>query len=181
MSVGRRRWTWRSMSSTACWSWDARPTSASPEPRQGWGNCARIPDPCTTARHAPIKKRSPNMAPQLLNVGLGRTDHALAKIGQQVLLAVVAVDLQEPLYGAGEVEHAWLLLHRQNDGLHRHRGEIGHEGAQFLQHAFGIRDVCNDKPGHARKQRDRLSSVSGCWALEIEGYRQAATIAQLVP
>src|SRR3954465_15074209 len=33
--------------STACWSWDARPTSASPEPRQGWGNCARIPDPCT--------------------------------------------------------------------------------------------------------------------------------------
>src|SRR3954447_8420176 len=49
MSVGRLRWTWRSMSSTACWSWDARPTSASPEPRQGWGHCARIPDPCTTA------------------------------------------------------------------------------------------------------------------------------------
>src|SRR4051812_35879316 len=49
MSVGRLRWTWRSRSSTACWSWDARPTSASPEPRQGWGNCARIPDPCTTA------------------------------------------------------------------------------------------------------------------------------------
>src|SRR5215208_1274119 len=49
MSVGRLRWTWRSTCSTACWSWDARPTSASPEPRQGWGNCARIPDPCTTA------------------------------------------------------------------------------------------------------------------------------------
>src|SRR3954447_21199126 len=54
MSVGRLRWTWRSMSSTACWSWDARPTSASPEPRQGWGNCARIPDPCTTASQAII-------------------------------------------------------------------------------------------------------------------------------
>ena len=27
-----------------------RPTYVpSPEPRQGWGNCARIPDPCTTA------------------------------------------------------------------------------------------------------------------------------------
>src|SRR4051812_32746319 len=49
MSVGRLRWTWRSTPSTACWSWDARSTSASPEPRQGWGNCARIPDPCTTA------------------------------------------------------------------------------------------------------------------------------------
>src|SRR3954466_11178814 len=52
MSVGRLRWTWRSRSRTACWSWDARPTSASPEPRQGWGHCARIPDPCTTATRA---------------------------------------------------------------------------------------------------------------------------------
>src|SRR3954471_10954059 len=30
MSAGPPRWTWRSMSSTACWSWDARATSASP-------------------------------------------------------------------------------------------------------------------------------------------------------
>src|SRR3954466_16382368 len=52
MSVGRLRWTWRSMSSTACWSWDARPTSASSEPRQGRGHCARTPDPCTTAARA---------------------------------------------------------------------------------------------------------------------------------
>ena len=36
------------MCSTACWSWDAPPTSASPDLRQGWGQCARIPDPCTT-------------------------------------------------------------------------------------------------------------------------------------
>src|SRR4051794_28819355 len=28
MSVGRPRWTWRSTCSTACWSWDARTTSA---------------------------------------------------------------------------------------------------------------------------------------------------------
>src|SRR4051794_40036699 len=49
MSVGPPRWTWRSMSSTACWSWDARTTSAWPNPGPGWGHCARIPDPCNTA------------------------------------------------------------------------------------------------------------------------------------
>src|SRR5215212_6182696 len=53
-SVGRPRWTWRSTCSTACWTWDARNTSASPEPRRDWGHCARIPDPCTTASHAQI-------------------------------------------------------------------------------------------------------------------------------
>jgi hypothetical protein len=31
MSVGRPRWAWLSMSSIACWSWDARPTSALPD------------------------------------------------------------------------------------------------------------------------------------------------------
>src|SRR2546425_346247 len=30
-SVGRLRWTSPSMCSTACWSWDAQPMSASPE------------------------------------------------------------------------------------------------------------------------------------------------------
>ena len=34
--------------STACWTWDARTTSASPDPRRGWGQCAPTPDPCTT-------------------------------------------------------------------------------------------------------------------------------------
>src|SRR5690349_3152025 len=31
-----------------------------------------------TRRYAPIKERSPNLAPKLLNLGLGRTNHALA-------------------------------------------------------------------------------------------------------
>src|SRR3982751_4583666 len=48
-SVGPPRWTWPSTCSTACWTWDARPTSASPDPKRGWGQCARIPDPCNTA------------------------------------------------------------------------------------------------------------------------------------
>src|SRR3954451_15641490 len=48
-SVGPLRWTWQSTCSTACWSWDARTTSASPNPGPGWGHCARIPDPCNTA------------------------------------------------------------------------------------------------------------------------------------
>src|SRR3954463_8044390 len=48
-SVGPLRWTWQSTCSTACWSWDARTTSAWPNPGPGWGHCARIPDPCNTA------------------------------------------------------------------------------------------------------------------------------------
>ena len=36
-NVGRPRWTSPSMPSTACWSWDARSPSASPEPETGLG------------------------------------------------------------------------------------------------------------------------------------------------
>src|SRR3954466_11510335 len=52
MSVGRPRWTWRSTCSTACWNWDARNTSASPDPVRGWGQCGPTPDPCTTLPQA---------------------------------------------------------------------------------------------------------------------------------
>src|SRR3954471_17850239 len=44
----RPRWTWLFMRSTACWSWDARAMSASPEPGRGWGHCVHTPDRCTT-------------------------------------------------------------------------------------------------------------------------------------
>ncbi len=37
------------MSSTACWSSDARFPSASPDHKRGRGNCARTPGPCNTA------------------------------------------------------------------------------------------------------------------------------------
>jgi hypothetical protein len=43
---------WRSMSSTACWSWDARATSASLTPKRDWGRCVYISDPCTTLGRA---------------------------------------------------------------------------------------------------------------------------------
>src|SRR4051795_235380 len=45
----RPRWTWLFMRSTACWSWDARITSASPDPGRGRGYRAHACDPCTTA------------------------------------------------------------------------------------------------------------------------------------
>src|SRR3954454_24348098 len=48
MSVGRPRWTWRSTCSIACWTWDARPTSALRDLGRGWAQCGRAPDPCTT-------------------------------------------------------------------------------------------------------------------------------------
>src|SRR3954452_353673 len=52
-SVGRPRWMSPSTPSTACWSSDARATSAPPDPRRGWGQCARTPDPCTTLTYDP--------------------------------------------------------------------------------------------------------------------------------
>jgi len=42
------RWRSPSTRSTACWISDAQATSASPDPRRDWGQCARTPDPCTT-------------------------------------------------------------------------------------------------------------------------------------
>src|SRR4051812_42256688 len=40
MSVGRPRWTWRSTCSIACWTWDARAMSASPDPDGVGGSAA---------------------------------------------------------------------------------------------------------------------------------------------
>src|SRR3982751_3869054 len=54
MSAGPPRWTWRSMSSTACWSWDARATSASPN-LDGAGVSA--PTPRIRATHLPVRVR----------------------------------------------------------------------------------------------------------------------------
>src|SRR3954463_15211986 len=53
-SVGPPRWTWRSTCSTACWTSDARTMSASPDPKRGWGHCARCLDPCNTASAAVV-------------------------------------------------------------------------------------------------------------------------------
>src|SRR3954451_10003708 len=58
MSVGRPRWTSPSTCSIACWTWDARATSASPDPDGVGGQCDRSLDPCTTLA-------CPSGAPQL--------------------------------------------------------------------------------------------------------------------
>src|SRR3954471_17032564 len=56
-SVGRPRWAWRFTCSTACWSWDARPTSAWRDLGRGWAQCGRAPDPCTTLSRACLQTR----------------------------------------------------------------------------------------------------------------------------
>ena len=50
------------MRSTACWSSDGRTTSASPDCRQDWDQCARTPDPCTTLAQAPYRCGHPRAA-----------------------------------------------------------------------------------------------------------------------
>src|SRR3954453_839583 len=74
MSAGPPRWTWRSMSSTACWSWDARATSASPN-LDGAGVLA--PTPLIRATHL-------------------RGQHGHTAVGQEPGAAVVA-DTAGPL------------------------------------------------------------------------------------
>src|SRR4051812_40231584 len=56
MSVGPPRWTWRSMSSIACWTWDARTTSGSPE-HLGAGVPAPAPLIRATCVDAPLGAR----------------------------------------------------------------------------------------------------------------------------
>ncbi len=52
-------------------------------------------------------------------------DDLLTKVSNQLLLTGVAVDVQERPKVPVEVEHAGLLLHREDNWLHRHRGTIG--------------------------------------------------------
>src|SRR3954470_21083064 len=56
MSVGPPRWTWRSMSSTACWNSDARTMSASPN-LDGAG--VNAPAPLIRATQPPRRKFRP--------------------------------------------------------------------------------------------------------------------------
>src|SRR3954465_3155402 len=68
----RPRWTWLFMRSTACWSWDARATSASPEPGRGWGDCVHTPDRCTTLQ----RRRCPLVARDLATSTMRLTEGA---------------------------------------------------------------------------------------------------------
>jgi len=63
VEYGWRGPRWRSLftRSTACSSWDAQATSASLDPRRGWGQCARTPDSCTTL--APVHSRASTPPP----------------------------------------------------------------------------------------------------------------------
>src|SRR3954463_9623137 len=73
----------------ACWTWDARPTSASPEPRQGWGHCARIPDPCNTAAVCALNRL------ELLAETLRAALNAIAGVGPDWLRALAPPEWHE--------------------------------------------------------------------------------------
>ena len=62
--------------------------------------------------------------PKLLDFSLRRKDHALNKVGDQLLLVVIAVDFQKPRKVTVEIEHARLILRRHNNRLHRHTWKV---------------------------------------------------------
>src|SRR4051794_37185942 len=121
--VGRPRWMSPSTPSTACWSSDARATSAPPDPGRGWGQCARTPDPCTTLAPAALAAAGLGLAggapaalarPRAADVGLvgldapGQglavgADHGLAELVQPGPGGLVAAQAQLPLeLGGGD-------------------------------------------------------------------------------
>src|SRR4051794_26679205 len=80
MSVGRPRWTWRSTCSTACRSWDARSTSASPDP-DGVGGSAPAPmihaPRCIETLVLALTWLSDRVGPSLPPRRVGRVSHVV--------------------------------------------------------------------------------------------------------
>ena len=59
------------------------------------------------------------------------------------------MDLQKPGVCLEGVEHARLLLRRDDDRLHRKLRTAWHDRLQLLQHALGVGHVGDDEPRHA--------------------------------
>jgi transcription antitermination factor NusG len=92
-----------------------------------------------------------------------------------LLLIGVAVDREKRRPVPVKVKHAWLLLRRKDDRLHGHRGKVRHNCTQLLQHGFGLRDIGNDEPCHASKQRNRFIRIAASGFLKIKQDRQKIT------
>src|SRR3954464_11421689 len=83
MSAGPPRWTWRSMSSTACWSSDARTTSASPN-LDGAGVLAPTPLIRATQSHEPSALRHIELAEFLVSEGQRDEANRLLRLAQRL-------------------------------------------------------------------------------------------------
>src|SRR5215204_4443441 len=118
-SVGPLSWTWQSTCSTACWSWDARTTSAWPNPGPGWGHCARIPDPCNTAARSGSRDGG-SVAGTLATIdvnGLARHEARRFQIEDR------AYDLRDLAHPAKRVQLGELRM--CFDGMHRRLDDAG--------------------------------------------------------
>src|SRR3954470_12636626 len=146
-SVGPLRWTWQSTCSTACWSWDARTTSAWPNPGPGWGHCARIPDPCNTAT------RGPAAAHRCASRGLGGPGRCGPDPGHP-RRGALALDRSDPVALGGVPP-----LHLQADA---EPGAAGHE----LPQALG-------PPAPSREERGRSRRFYKDFPARLEAIRQA--------
>ena len=60
-------------------------------------------------------------------------------------------------------------------------GLSGTIASQLLQHAFGVGNVGDHEPRHARKQRDGVDSRPTPRLLEVEDHRHVVALAEFVP
>ncbi len=109
-----------------------------------------------------------------------RRDHAIAQISEEFSRTAVPVSVEDPGKSSEEVEHARLLLIRDDDRLHGDRRAIRDDRARLLQHTLRIRNVRDDEPRHAREQRDRLVRRSASELLEVEDDRDVVALAELI-
>src|SRR6478609_2088212 len=113
-------------------------------------------------------RRALNRTSKFQDLEFCGADHLLTEVSKQLLLIGVAVDGQKRRPVPVEVEHARLLLYREDNWLHGHRGKVRHNCTQLLEHGFGIRNIGNYEPRHPSKQRDRLVRIAAPGLLEVK-------------
>src|SRR3954452_18347781 len=100
MRVGRPRWTSLSTCSTACWTWDARTTSASPEHVGAGGSAAAplIPAPRWTIGDF-LLRLALVVEPMGHRLDVGLRDGAPVLVAEQVF--------EQHLHGEGQLRNAF--------------------------------------------------------------------------
>ena len=120
-----------------------------------------------------------NWTSKLLDLGFRRTDNSLANLGDQLLLALIRIDGQEPMVPPLQVrKHCELAVTGEKDRLY------GNEGVRDLRDLVGaaarVRQIGNDEPGHVGQGQNCPSEVLARWLVEVEQDRQVLVLAEFV-
>src|SRR6478735_11521126 len=113
-------------------------------------------------------RRALNRTSKFQDLEFCGADDLLTEVSKQLLLTGVVVDGQKRWPVPVKVEHTRLLLHREDNWLHGHRGKVRYNCSQLLQHGFCIRNIGNDESRHASEQCDRFIRIATPRLLEVK-------------